>query len=220
MRGDTIRVLLADDHAVVRAGAKALIAGAKDMTVVGDASTGAQAIALARSCDPDIVVLDLDMPEGDGLEVTRAIVAQGPRPRVLVMTMHDEDEHLVPILEAGATGYVVKTDADRELVDAIRAVANGKVHVRQAGARVLAKRLTKKDPARVERERYASLSDRERSVLRMTAEGYTAPEIGRKLSISPKTVDTYKQRVHEKLGLGHRADYVRFALKVGLLTAT
>jgi len=220
MAGDTIRVLLADDHAVVRAGVKAVLATAKDMTVVGEASTGAQAIALAQRCDPDVIVLDLDMPDGDGLEVTKTIVANGPRPRVLILTMHTEEEYLVPILQAGASGYVVKTAADRELVDAIRGVAKGDIYVRQAAARVLAQGLTRKDPAKVEREKYEELSDRERDVLRLTAEGYTAPEIGTKLAISAKTVDTYKQRVHEKLGLSHRADYVRFALKLGLLTST
>jgi two-component system, NarL family, response regulator NreC len=218
MKGDTIRVLLADDHAVVRAGVKAVLATAKDMTVVGEASTGAQAIALSQRCDPDVIVLDLDMPDGDGLQVAKAIGERGPRPRILILTMHTEEEYLVPILQAGAAGYVVKTAADRELVDAVRAVANGDLYVRQAAARVLAQGLTKKDPAKVDRERYESLSDRERDVLRMTAEGYTAPEIGEKLSISAKTVDTYKQRVNEKLGLSHRADYVRFALKLGLLS--
>jgi two-component system, NarL family, response regulator NreC len=220
MPGDTIRVLLADDHAVVRAGVKAVLATAKDMTVVGEASTGAQAIAMAQRCDPDVIVLDLDMPDGDGLEVTKTIVARGPRPRVLVLTMHSEEEFLVPILQAGAAGYVVKTSVDRELVDAVRGVANGDLYVRQAAARVLAQGLTRKDPAKVDRDRYESLSDRERDVLRLTAEGYTAPEIGSKLSISAKTVDTYKQRVHEKLGLAHRADYVRFAIRLGLITGT
>lgn len=220
MQGDTIRVMLADDHAVVRAGVKAVLASAKDMSVVGEASTGAQAIALAQRCDPDVIVLDLDMPDGDGVEVTKSIVARGPRPRVLVLTMHTEEQYLVPILQAGAAGYVVKTAADRELVDAVRAVANGDLYVRQAAARVLAQGLTRKDPAQADRERFESLSDRERDVLRLTAEGYTAPEIGSKLSISAKTVDTYKQRVNEKLGLAHRADYVRFALKLGLLTKT
>jgi DNA-binding NarL/FixJ family response regulator len=220
MPGDIIRVLLADDHAVVRAGVKAVMATAKDMTVVGEASSGAQAIAMAQRCDPDVIVLDLDMPDGDGLQVTKEIVAKGPRPRVLILTMHTEEEYLVPILQAGASGYVVKTAADRELVDAIRGVANGDLYVRQAAARVLALGLTRKDPAKVDRERFETLSDRERDVLRLTAEGYTAPEIGEKLSISAKTVDTYKQRVNEKLGLAHRADYVRFALKLGLLTTT
>lgn len=218
MMNDTIRVLLADDHAVVRAGVKAVLATAKDMTVVGEASTGTQAIALAERCDPDVIVLDLDMPDGDGIQVAKALAERGPRPRVLVLTMHTEEEYLVPILQAGAAGYVVKTAADRELVDAVRAVAHGDLYVRQAAARVLAQGLTRKDPAKAERERYESLSERERDVLRLTAEGYTAPEIGEKLSISAKTVDTYKQRVNEKLGLSHRADYVRFALKLGLLS--
>jgi DNA-binding NarL/FixJ family response regulator len=220
MRPDVIRVLLADDHAVVRAGAKAVLATAKDMTVVGEASTGQQAITMAERCDPDVLVLDLDMPDGDGMEVTKAVVAKGPRPRVLVLTMHSEEEYLVPILQAGAAGFVVKTAADKELVDAVRAVANGDLYVRQAAARVLAQGLTQKDPAKAQRERYELLSERERDVLRLIAEGYTAPEIGDKLSISAKTVDTYKQRVNEKLGFGHRADYVRFALKLGLLTTS
>jgi two-component system, NarL family, response regulator NreC len=220
MSSDTIRVLLADDHTVVRAGAKAVLAAAKDMTVVGEASTGQQAIAMAQRTDPDVIVLDLDMPDGDGVEVTKAIVARGPRPRILVLTMHTEEEFLVPVLQAGAAGFVVKTAADKELVDAVRAVANGDLYVRQAAARVLAQGLTRKDPATGHRERYESLSDRERDVLRLTAEGYTAPEIGAKLSISAKTVDTYKQRVNDKLGLSHRADYVRFALKLGLLSAS
>lgn len=217
MSSDVIRVLLADDHAVVRAGAKAVLATAKDMMVVGEASTGQQAIAMAQRCDPDVLVLDLDMPDGDGVEVTKAVVARGPRPRILVLTMHTEEEYLVPVLQAGAAGFVVKTAADKELVDAVRAVAKGDLYVRQAAARVLALGLVRKDPAKIDRERYESLSDRERDVLRLTAEGYTAPEIGAKLSISAKTVDTYKQRVNEKLGLSHRADYVRFALKLGLL---
>ena len=217
MPGDFIRVLLADDHAVVRAGVKAVIATAKDMSVVGEASTGAQALMLVDRCDADVIVLDLDMPDGDGVEVTKTIVGRGPRPRVLVLTMHMEEEYLLPILQAGAAGYVVKTAADRELVDAIRAVANGDLYVRHAAARVLAQGLTRKDPAKADRERFESLSDRERDVLRLTARGYTAPEIGTQLSISAKTVDTYKQRINEKLGLTHRADYVRFALRLGLL---
>jgi two-component system, NarL family, response regulator NreC len=217
MEGDTIRVLLADDHAVVRAGVKAVLATAKDMSIVGEASTGAQTITLAQRCDPDVIVLDLDMPDGDGIEVTKAIVDRGPRPRILVLTMHTEEEYLLSVLRAGAAGYVVKTAAERELVDAVRAVAHGDFYVRQAGARVLAEGVTRKDPAKDDRERFASLSDRERDVLKLTAEGYTAPEIGTKLSISAKTVDTYKQRIHEKLGLSHRADYVQFALRLGLL---
>jgi two-component system, NarL family, response regulator NreC len=213
-----IRVLLADDHTVVRSGLKAVIGGAKDMTIVGEAATGAQAAAMVARCDPDVVVMDLDMPDGNGLETTKAIVALGPRPRVLILTMHTEEEYLLPVLEAGASGYLVKNAADRELVDAIRAVAHGDVYVQQSAGRVLVHGLTRKDPAKADRERYEALSARERDVLRLTAQGYTAPEIGTKLAISGKTVDTYKQRINEKLGLGHRADYVRLAVRLGLLT--
>jgi DNA-binding NarL/FixJ family response regulator len=174
---------------------------------------------MAERCDPDVVLMDLDMPDGDGVEATKAIVAKGARPKVLVLTMHTEEEHLMPALQAGASGFLVKTAAERELVDAVRAVANGDIYVRQVAARVLAKGLMKKDPAQGDRERYESLSDREQSVLRLTAQGYSAPEIGAQLAISPKTVDTYKQRLQEKLGFSHRADYVRFAIRLGLLTS-
>jgi two-component system, NarL family, response regulator NreC len=218
MHDAVIRVLLADDHTVVRSGLKAVLGTAKDMVVVGEAATGTQAAAMAARCDADVVVMDLDMPDGDGLEATKTIVARGPRPRVLVLTMHTEEEHLLPVLQAGAAGYLVKTAADRELLDAIRAVAHGDVYVQHSASRVLVHGLTRRDPAKADRERYEGLSARERDVLRLTAQGYTAPEIGTQLAISPKTVDTYKQRINEKLSLTHRADYVRLAVRLGLLT--
>lgn len=218
MHDGVIRVLLADDHSVVRSGLKAVLGTAKDMLVVGEAATGTQAAAMAERCDPDVVVMDLDMPDGNGLEATKAIVAKAAHPRVLILTMHPEEEHLLPVLQAGAAGYLVKSAADRELVDAIRAVAHGDVYVQQSAGRVLVHGLTRKDPAKADRERYEGLSGRERDVLRLTAQGYTAPEIGTKLGISGKTVDTYKQRINEKLGLAHRADYVRLAVRLGLLT--
>jgi DNA-binding NarL/FixJ family response regulator len=137
---------------------------------------------------------------------------------VLVLTMHAEEDYLVSVMEAGAAGYLLKTDADKELVDAIRAVAHGDMWVRANGGRVLAKHLTKKDPAQTDRERYEKLTERERDVLRLVGQGYSAPEIGEKLFISPKTVDTYKQRIQEKLNFNHRSHYVQFALRLGLLT--
>ena len=216
---DVIRVILADDHAVVRAGLKAVLGVAKDIQVVGEAGNGRDAVAMAQRLDADVVVMDLSMPDMDGAAATKALVAAGARTRVLVLTMHAEDEYLVPLLEAGAAGYLVKSAADRDLVDAIRAVARGDLYVRPSAARVLARELKKKEEAADDRARYEKLTERERDVLRLTAEGYTAPEIGEKLHISPKTVDTYKQRVNEKLGLTHRPDYVKFALRVGLLAA-
>src|SRR5215212_7539616 len=214
---DTIRVILADDHAVVRAGLKAVLGVARDIEVIGEARTGVEAVALAERFKPDVVVMDLSMPELDGTAATREIVKKGLATRVLVLTMHTEEEYLVPLMEAGAAGYLVKSAADKDLVDAVRAVAHGDVYVRPSAARVLAKNLTKKDPAKTEREQFEKLTQRERDVLRLVAQGYSAPEIGERLFISPKTVETYKQRIQEKLGLSHRSDYVQFALKLGLL---
>ena len=217
MTGDTIRVILADDHAVVRAGLRAVLRTAKDIEVVGEASDGDSAVSLAERLRPDVAIMDLSMGESNGGDATKEIVQKRLPTRVLVLTMHAEDDYLVPLLEAGAAGYLVKSAADRELVDAVRAVAAGDVYVRPAAAGVLAKGLTRKDPRQADRERYEKLTDRERDVLRYTALGYSAPEIGEKLSISPKTVDTYKQRIQEKIGFGHRAEYVQFALRLGLL---
>jgi DNA-binding NarL/FixJ family response regulator len=220
MIGDTIRVVLADDHTVVRAGLKAVLGVAKDIEVIGEAKTGREAVALAERFKPDVIVMDLSMPELDGTAATKEIVEKGLPTRVLILTMHAEEDYLVALMQAGAAGYLVKSAADRELVDAVRAVAHGDVYVRSSAARVLAKNLTKKDPAELDRENFARLTQRERDVLRLVAQGYSAPEIGERLFISPKTVDTYKQRIQEKLGLAHRSDYVQLALKLGLLAQT
>ena len=220
MTGDMIRVILADDHAVVRAGLKAVLSSAKDIEVIGEAKTGNEAVALVERFKPDVVVMDLSMPDLDGTGATKQIVEKGLPTKVLVLTMHAEEDYLVPLMEAGAAGYLVKSAADRELVDAVRAIAHGDVYVRPAAARILAKNLTKKDPEKVNRERFDKLTQREQDVLRLVAQGFSAPEIGERLYISPKTVDTYKQRIHEKLGLAHRSDYVQFALKLGLLAQT
>jgi len=220
MTGDTIRVVLADDHTVVRAGLKAVLGVAKDIEVIGEAKTGREAVALAERFKPDVIVMDLSMPDLDGTAATKEIVEKGLSTRVLILTMHAEEDYLVTLMQAGAAGYLVKSAADRELVDAVRAIAHGDVYVRSSAARVLAKNLTKKDPAELDRENFARLTQRERDVLRLVAQGYSAPEIGERLFISPKTVDTYKQRIQEKLGLAHRSDYVQLALKLGLLAQT
>ena len=219
MTGDLIRVVLADDHAVVRSGLKAVLGSARDIEVVGEASNGNEAIELVNRLAPDVVIMDLTMAEMDGMTATRTLTEQGVASRVLVLTMHTEEEYLMPVLQAGAAGYIVKSAADRELVDAVRTVAAGEVYVQATAARILARGITRKDPAAEERARFEKLTDREQDVLKLVAQGYTAPEIGAKLFISPKTVDTYKQRINEKLGLQHRADYVRIALKLGLLSS-
>ncbi len=218
MPGDLIRVVLADDHAVVRAGLKAVLGTARDISVVGEACNGREAVAMAERLTPDVVVMDLTMPELDGAGATAEILAKGGSTRVLVLTMHSEDEYLLPLLEAGAAGYLVKSAADRELVSAVRAVAHGDSYVSPSASRILVKGLQRKDPAQADRERFDGLTQREKDVLKFVAQGYSAPEIGEKLFISPKTVDTYKQRIQEKLGLAHRAEYVQLALKLGLLT--
>ena len=220
MGDDVIRVLLADDHAIVRAGLRAVLHTAGDIAVVGEAGTGREAVALAERLAPHVVLMDLTMPDLDGLAATKEIAARGLPTRVLALTMHPEEAYLVPAMEAGAAGYLVKSAAGRELVDAVRAVARGDAPVSAEGARLLARRLSPQDPARPEREQFGRLTPREQEVLRLVAAGYSAPEIGERLAIRAKTVDTYKQRIHDKLGLARRADYVRLALRLGLLAAT
>ncbi|MEO6526855.1 MAG: response regulator transcription factor [Gemmatimonadaceae bacterium] len=215
----TIRVVLVDDHAIVRTGLKAVLADAAGIEVVGEASGGTEAIGLLARVRADIVVMDISMSDGDGLTATRAITQAGESPRVLVLTMHAEEAYLEAVLEAGASGYLVKSTADRDLVEAIRAVAGGEVFVQQAAARVLAQGARRREEHATDRARFQRLTDRERAVMQLIAEGYTAPEIGEQLAISPKTVDTYKQRINDKLGLAHRADYVKLALRLGLLQA-
>jgi DNA-binding NarL/FixJ family response regulator len=214
----TIRVMLVDDHAIVRTGLKAVLGAAPEIDVVGEASGGLEAVALLADTQADVVVMDISMAEGDGIAATRAIVAGGDgAPRILVLTMHAEEAYLEPVLEAGASGYLVKSTADRELVEAVRAVARGEVYVQPSAARVLAQGARRREEHASDRARFERLTDRERAVMQLIAEGYTAPEIGEQLTISPKTVDTYKQRINDKLGLTHRADYVKLALKLGLL---
>jgi len=219
MSTDFIRVVLADDHAIVRAGLKAVLGTAKDIHVVGEAKDGKEAVQLAERYNPDVVVMDLSMGEFDGNYAVKEIVAKQLPTRVLILTMHAEEDYLVPLLEAGAAGYLVKSAADRELVDAVRAVAHGDTYVQPSAARALARGLRRREEHADEREMFERLTERERDVLRLVAAGFSAPEIGEQLFISPKTVDTYKQRINEKLGIGHRSEYVDFALKVGILGA-
>lgn len=218
MKEGIITVILVDDHAVVRAGLKAVLGNAKDIQVIGEGTNGKDAISLAARLDPDVIVMDLSMAEMDGADATRELVAKHTRGRVLILTMHAEDSYLIPLLEAGASGYLVKSVADRELVDAVRAVAKGDVYMQRSAARALASNIQRKATHADDRTKYEKLTEREQDVLRHVARGFSAPEIGEKLFISPKTVDTYKQRINEKLGLAHRSDYVDFALKLGLMT--
>ncbi len=215
---DTIRILLVDDHAVLRAGLKALLDAEPDLQVVGEAPTGEEGIEKARELRPDVVVMDLSMPGMGGLEATRHIAQLEQDSRILVLTVHAEEEYLLPVLEAGGSGYVTKASADTELIEAVRTVARGEVFLYPSAAKLLLKGFREaeagKEPSPLER-----LTDREREVAALTAEGFSATEIGKKLFISPKTVDTYRSRIMEKLGLKHRSELVRFALRTGLLKA-
>jgi two-component system, NarL family, response regulator NreC len=214
---ETIRVLLADDHGIVREGLRLLLRSAPDITVVGDAENGACALSLAQQLSPDVLILDLDMPGGDGATALRAIQEKTPSVRVLILTMHAEHERLLPLLEAGARGYLSKAAASVDLIEAIRVVAAGDVYVRPAAARLLAAAIVPQRADETARSRFRTLSDRERTILRSVAQGYSGAEIARELGISSKTVDAYKRRVEDKLGFRHRTDYVRFAIDAGIL---
>ncbi len=207
-----IRVVLVDDHAIVRTGLKAVLGAAPEIEVVGEAAGGIEALALLARLPANVVVMDISMAEGDGIMATRAITRgeSTADTRVLVLTMHAEEAYLSAVMDAGASGYLVKSAADRELVEAVRVVARGETYVHPTAVR-------RRDERAFDRARFERLTDRERAVMKLIAEGYTAPEIGEQLTISPKTVDTYKQRINDKLGLAHRADYVKLALKLGLL---
>ena len=212
-----IRVLLADDHAMFRAGIKALLDADSRITVVGEASTGDEAVDRARELKPDVVVMDLSMPGSNGLEATRRIVALELDTNVLVLTVHAEEEYLVPVVDAGASGYLTKTSADTDLTEAIKVVARGQVFLPPKATTLLLRRY--KQAEAEDGVGLHDLSTREQEVLALTAEGFSSTEIGKKLFISPKTVDTYRGRIMQKLGLTHRSELVRFALRVGLLKA-
>ena len=213
----TIRVLLADDHPVVRAGLRAFLESEQDMQVVGEAETGWQAVILAQELGPDVVVMDISMP-GNGLDATRQIRSLCPETQVLILTIHAQDYYLFLVLKAGAAGYVLKSTADTELVGAIRAVAQGGAFLYPTGAKMLVEDYL----ARLERSQVSTspetLSDRELEVLKFIALGYTASEAADALALSPKSVETYRARIMQKLDLHSRVELVQYALLHGLLT--
>ena len=215
---EAIRVLLVDDHAVLRAGLRALLDSEPDITVIGEAATGEEGLTKVRALTPDVVVMDLSMPGMGGLEAIRRIAAIGGETRVLVLTAHAGPEFLFPVLEAGGSGYVTKAGADRELIEALRTVARGEVYLYPDAQRLLLERYQRHREGK-STDPLDRLSDRERQVLTLTAEGFSASEIGARIAVSPKTVETYRARLMEKLGLHHRTELVRFALRTGLLRA-
>jgi two-component system response regulator NreC len=210
-----IRVLLADDHMVVRIGLKALINSEPDMEVAGEASNGQEAIERARALLPDIIVMDISMPEMDGLEATRRIRAELPDCQILILTVHAQERYLFPVLKAGAAGYVLKSTVDTELLNAIRTVAQGGAFLYPSATRMLLEDYLAHLP---EQDAYEQLSEREREVLKLLALGNTASQAADKLALSPKTVETYRTRIMQKLNLHSRADLVHYALARGLLS--
>ena len=217
LSADRITVLLADDHTLFRAGLRMLLRAASEIEVVGEAENGDHAVAAAARLAPDVVVLDLDMPGSDGAAAIRGLRINAPSARVLVLTVYPEHASLLPALELGASGYLTKDAAVRELVDAIRVVAAGEVYVRPSAARALATAVAAPVLEPVHRTGYHLLSDREQITLRRIASGYSGAEIARELGVSSKTVDVFKRRIRDKLDLVHRSDFVRFAVEAGLL---
>lgn len=212
-----ITVLLADDHGVVRAGLRALLDAQPDITVVGEAEDGPSAIERVRELRPMVVVSDLSMP-GGGLEAIREITRLQLGARVLVLTVHAEERYLLPVLEAGGSGYVRKSSAHTDLLDAVRKVADGEVFLDPAATKTLLRGYLGRVHAGDELDLGEVLSEREREVVKLTAEGYTAQQAADILSLSPKTVETYRHRAMQKLGLANRAELVRYALRAGLLS--
>ncbi len=215
-----IRILLVDDHPIFRAGLRALLESQPDVRVIGEAGNGAEAIARANELRPDIILLDISMPDVDGLEALRRMQADHVPGRVLVLTMHAENEYLFQVLESGGYGYVLKQGVDTDLFTAIRTVAAGDIFLYPSATALLLSRYREQKRALEETadgSQPDSLSDREREVLSLTAQGYSSQEIGDQLALSAKTVETYRTRVMRKLNLRHRSDLVRYALRVGLL---
>lgn len=212
-----IRIVVADDHAVLRAGLMALLNDEPDMLVVGEANDGDECLRVAKTVQPDVILLDINMPGVNGLEALPALRRALPQSRVLVLTMHDDETYLRQVLAAGGSGYVLKQAADKELLSAIRTVYSGGTFLHPAHAQAL---LTQPmpEPAQSSQDpRLAQLSEREVEVLRLIALGYSNKEIAEMLYLSVKTVETYKARVMEKLELTTRAALVRFALQHGLM---
>jgi len=199
------RVLLADDHAILRAGLALLVGAQSDLEVVGEAGDGVEALEKIRKVKPDVVILDLTMPRMNGFEVLREVVRDFPHTKVLVLTMHDDQAYGRSLLAAGALGYVTKKAADRELLTAIRTVREGRQFVDITQAEALLPR------------HVAPLSPREREVLELVARGHTHQEIADRLALSIKTVETYLSRLTTKLGLHRRAELVRYAMETGIL---
>jgi len=212
-----IRILLADDHTVLRSGLRALLSAQADLEVAGEAADGGEALRLAQTIKPDVVVMDIGMPGVSGIDATARIRRELPSTKVLILSMHDDQGYLRQALRAGASGYVLKKAADTELLAAIRAAARGEVFLDPSLAKGFVEDVVL---PKAQEPDIPMLSDREREVLRLLARGHTNQQVADRLCIGVKSVETYKARLMEKLGLKGRAELVRYALTHGLLKDT
>ncbi len=215
-----IRTLIVDDHAIVREGVRMILSTHPDIQVVGEASNGEQAVSLAQTLRPDVVVMDISMPGMNGIEATQQIRQRAAEVNVLALTMHEDDHYVFQLLKAGAAGYVLKRAAATDLVDAVRAAARGEAFLYPSVAKtVVTDYLRRLERGEAERKPYDGLTAREREVLALIAEGYTNQQIANRLFISIKTVQTHRAHIFEKLGLHDRTELVRYAIRVGLIDA-
>jgi DNA-binding NarL/FixJ family response regulator len=212
-----IRVLLVDDHTIVRDGICALLALAGDIEVIGEAANGSEALKMAKELEPDVVLMDITMPIMDGLEATRRIHKEFPRIRVLALTQYDDKEYVFPVIEAGASGFISKVAASLELTSGIRSIYQGDSYLSPSVARLLIEDYQHGE-GRVIREPYEQLTDRERDVLKLVAEGHTTKEVADILVVSPRTVEGHKTNFMAKLGIHNRTELVKYALRKGIIT--
>ena len=218
-RAQKIRVMIADDHAILRAGLRMLVNAQADMEVVSEAPDGEKAVQTARETKPDVALLDLTMPRVGGMKALQQMTRDCSEVRVLILTMHDDPAYLRSALADGASGYLLKRAVDAELIAAIRAVHRGGVFVDPRLANVLVQDVLAKKSRKAGSTQPANiLSHRELQVLKLVARGYTSAEIAKQIFVGVKTIETYRSRLAEKLGLRTRSDVIRFAVQMGLLT--
>lgn len=210
-----VRILVADDHRIVREGIVRILQDAPDCEVVAEAADGLAAVEQTLELLPDVVVMDLTMPRLGGLEAVRRIHAAQPGIRILVLTVHEDEEYIVPIIKAGAAGYLVKDSASNELTDAVNTLAQGHVYFGPQATKILAEQYQR--PAQVRADPYGSLTDREREVFHLVVEGKSTKEIAKIMGIAVKTADNHRTHMMNKLDMHNTADIVRFAARKGLL---
>jgi len=213
-----IKVLIVDDHTLVREGIRALLALAADIEVVSEAANGKEALEKVKEFAPDVVLMDLAMPVMSGLEATRRIRREFPRTKVLAVTQYDDSEYVVPLIEAGARGFVTKMAAFSQLASAIQAVYKGDSFLSPSAAAALIDECQLKTSVEGEKDHYQELTDREREVLKLVVEGHTAREIADMLVVSPKTVEWYKSSLMNKLNIHNRTDLIKFAIRKRVIT--